>query len=136
MVERARVRCPVCRSAVPVTVLWAVGDTCPCCSQPLVRCSSSAQPRWRAGQGDRVGTHRIAGEPRGTGSAKAMSTVQRTRARSALPSIWQPWRGGCSGLMSPPSTKAIPMPSAGCTQSWRPAASSCIATRRSLTRGS
>lgn len=35
MVERARVRCRVCRSAVPVTVLWAVGDTCPCCSQPL-----------------------------------------------------------------------------------------------------
>ncbi len=35
MVEQARVRCPVCRSAVPVTVLWAVGDTCPRCSQPL-----------------------------------------------------------------------------------------------------
>ena len=35
MVERARVRCPVCRSAVPLNVLWAVGETCPRCSQPL-----------------------------------------------------------------------------------------------------
>jgi hypothetical protein len=33
--ERAQVRCPVCRSVVSVTVLWAIGDTCPCCSQPL-----------------------------------------------------------------------------------------------------
>jgi hypothetical protein len=35
MVERARVRCPVCRAAVPVTVLWSVGGRCPGCSQPL-----------------------------------------------------------------------------------------------------
>jgi hypothetical protein len=35
MVDRIRVRCSVCRSAVPVTVLWAVGDICPHCSQPL-----------------------------------------------------------------------------------------------------
>jgi hypothetical protein len=35
MVERARVRCPVCRVAVPVTVLWPVGGPCPGCSQPL-----------------------------------------------------------------------------------------------------
>ena len=33
--ERAQVRCPVCRSVVSVTVLWAIGDTCPRCSQPL-----------------------------------------------------------------------------------------------------
>ncbi len=39
--ERAQVRCPVCRSVVSVTVLWAVGDTCPCCSQPLY----AARPR-------------------------------------------------------------------------------------------
>ena len=31
----ARVRCSVCRSAVPVMVLWATGDTCPRCSLPL-----------------------------------------------------------------------------------------------------
>jgi hypothetical protein len=35
MVERARVRCSVCRSAVAIEVLWAVGETCPHCSQPL-----------------------------------------------------------------------------------------------------
>ncbi len=35
MVEQARVRCSVCRSAVAVEVLWAVGETCPHCSQPL-----------------------------------------------------------------------------------------------------
>jgi hypothetical protein len=33
--ERAQVRCPACRSVVYVTVLWAIGDICPCCSQPL-----------------------------------------------------------------------------------------------------
>jgi hypothetical protein len=35
MVDQARVRCPVCRSAVPVEVLWAIGDICPRCSRPL-----------------------------------------------------------------------------------------------------
>jgi len=35
MVERTRVRCRVCRTAAPITVLWAVGDTCPRCSGPL-----------------------------------------------------------------------------------------------------
>jgi hypothetical protein len=35
MVEQARVRCSVCRSAVAIEVLWAVGETCPLCSQPL-----------------------------------------------------------------------------------------------------
>jgi hypothetical protein len=35
MVDRIRVRCRVCRSSVPVTVLWAVGEACPRCSQPL-----------------------------------------------------------------------------------------------------
>ena len=35
MVERARIRCPICRSALPVTVLWAVGNVCPRCSQAL-----------------------------------------------------------------------------------------------------
>lgn len=35
IVERARIRCSICRSAVPVTVLWAVGESCPRCSRPL-----------------------------------------------------------------------------------------------------
>ncbi len=35
MVERARIRCPSCRSALPVTVLWAVGNVCPRCSRVL-----------------------------------------------------------------------------------------------------
>jgi hypothetical protein len=34
-VERGFVRCSVCRSALPVTVLWAVGETCPRCSGAL-----------------------------------------------------------------------------------------------------
>jgi hypothetical protein len=32
MIDRVRVRCPVCRSTVPVAVLWAVDDLCPRCS--------------------------------------------------------------------------------------------------------
>ena len=35
MVERARVRCPECRSNVPAVVLWAVADHCPGCQRPL-----------------------------------------------------------------------------------------------------
>jgi hypothetical protein len=35
MVEQARVRCPVCRSTLPVEVLRAAGDTCSRCAQPL-----------------------------------------------------------------------------------------------------
>ncbi|HME01876.1 MAG TPA: hypothetical protein VKG38_02460 [Solirubrobacteraceae bacterium] len=37
-VERGRVRCSVCRSALPVTVLWAVGESCPRCSGELHAC--------------------------------------------------------------------------------------------------
>lgn len=40
MVDRARIRCPVCRFAVPVTLLWAAGDVCPRCSQPLLYTSA------------------------------------------------------------------------------------------------
>jgi hypothetical protein len=35
IVEEARVRCSECRSAVPVSLLWAVGEICPRCSQSL-----------------------------------------------------------------------------------------------------
>jgi len=35
MVERAHVRCPVCRSIVPAMLLWAVGDACPRCHRAL-----------------------------------------------------------------------------------------------------
>jgi hypothetical protein len=41
MAERARVRCPSCRTAVSLTMLWATGDTCPTCSRPL----RTARPR-------------------------------------------------------------------------------------------
>jgi hypothetical protein len=35
MVERAQVRCPVCRSVVPAMSLRAVGDACPRCDRAL-----------------------------------------------------------------------------------------------------
>ncbi len=35
MFDRVRVRCRVCGSAVPATVLWATADTCPGCLNPL-----------------------------------------------------------------------------------------------------
>lgn len=35
VLERAVIRCSSCRSAVPLTVLWAVGHTCPSCNRPL-----------------------------------------------------------------------------------------------------
>jgi hypothetical protein len=44
MVEPALVRCSVCRSVVSVTVLWAIGDTCPRCSQPLHAARRRANP--------------------------------------------------------------------------------------------
>jgi hypothetical protein len=31
MMERAQVRCPVCKSVVPAMLLWALGDACPRC---------------------------------------------------------------------------------------------------------
>jgi hypothetical protein len=48
--ERARVRCCVCRSVVPITVLWAVGDTCPCCSQPLQAARRRPKPEAMVGK--------------------------------------------------------------------------------------
>lgn len=30
-----RLRCPICRSVVPITLVWALGDSCPRCSEPL-----------------------------------------------------------------------------------------------------
>jgi len=50
MVERALVRCPACRSAVPVTVLWAVGDTCPRCSEPLYAARRRTKPEGMLGK--------------------------------------------------------------------------------------
>lgn len=35
MLNRALIRCPACRTAVPAAVLWAAGDICPGCSRPL-----------------------------------------------------------------------------------------------------
>lgn len=44
IVERARVRCSTCRSVVPLTVLWAVGESCPRCSQPLYAANRRPTP--------------------------------------------------------------------------------------------
>jgi len=44
MVESTYVRCSVCRSVVSVTVLWAIGDTCPGCSQALYAARRRANP--------------------------------------------------------------------------------------------
>jgi hypothetical protein len=35
MIERARLRCPECRSSVLLTAVWAAGDLCPRCSAKL-----------------------------------------------------------------------------------------------------
>ncbi len=35
MLDRVRVRCGVCGSTTPATVLWAIADTCPACLNPL-----------------------------------------------------------------------------------------------------
>ena len=35
MLERARIRCPICRSSMPAVVVWAAGDRCPRCSTAL-----------------------------------------------------------------------------------------------------
>ena len=34
MIDRIGVPCPVCRSAMPIVLLWAVGETCLRCSRP------------------------------------------------------------------------------------------------------
>jgi hypothetical protein len=36
MLEGTRIRCPACRTTVPLAVLWAAGDVCPGCSRPLI----------------------------------------------------------------------------------------------------
>ena len=35
MLERTKIRCPICRSPVPALVVWAAGDKCPRCSTAL-----------------------------------------------------------------------------------------------------
>jgi hypothetical protein len=44
MIDRIGVRCPVCRSAMPIVLLWAVGETCPRCSRPLDAASRRPRP--------------------------------------------------------------------------------------------
>ena len=47
-----RLRCPVCRSVVPITLVWALGDSCPRCSEPLHAAQAPRTPRRkRARQG-------------------------------------------------------------------------------------
>ena len=49
-----RLRCPVCRSVVPITLVWALGDSCPRCSKPLRAAQASRTPRGkRARQGSK-----------------------------------------------------------------------------------
>jgi hypothetical protein len=35
MIDRVRIRCPVCGSFVPVVVVWAIGGDCPDCFTAL-----------------------------------------------------------------------------------------------------
>jgi len=35
MLQRARIRCPICRSSTPAVVVWAAGDACPRCGTAL-----------------------------------------------------------------------------------------------------
>lgn len=50
MVERARIRCPVCRTAVPLTVPWEAGDACPSCSRPLHAARRRPEPAGALGK--------------------------------------------------------------------------------------
>jgi hypothetical protein len=69
MVERARVRCSVCRSAVPVAVLWAVGESCPQCSQPLYAACRRPTPDGLLGKTIALLHDESAGESRSPGVA-------------------------------------------------------------------
>ena len=60
---RGRVRCPTCRSAVPVTMLWATGGACPSCLRSLYA-------------PDRGGTRER--DPRGKGEAKHRAAARRS----------------------------------------------------------
>jgi len=60
---RERVRCSTCRSAVPVTTLWATGGACPNCLRPL-----QAANRGAIGKRD----------AHGKGEAKHRAAVART----------------------------------------------------------
>lgn len=50
MLERDLIRCPACRTAVPLAVLWAAGDVCPGCSRPLVTARRRPDPTGVLGQ--------------------------------------------------------------------------------------
>ena len=50
MIDRIGVRCPVCRSAMPIVLLWAVGETCPRCSRPLDAASRRPRPHGVVGR--------------------------------------------------------------------------------------
>ena len=50
MIERIRVRCPTCRCTLPLTVLWAVGEVCPRCSQRVNAARRRSKPAGVAGQ--------------------------------------------------------------------------------------
>lgn len=40
-----RLRCPICRSVVPITLVWALGDSRPRCSEPLRAARAPRTPR-------------------------------------------------------------------------------------------
>ena len=50
MLDRGRVRCPVCKSTVPLAVLWAAGDTCPRCASRVDTARRRAAPAGVAGK--------------------------------------------------------------------------------------
>jgi hypothetical protein len=56
MVERAQVRCQVCRIAVPVPVLWSGGEGLSAVLTVTARSSPTPDAQWPLGQGDHVGS--------------------------------------------------------------------------------
>lgn len=64
MLDRTVVRCPVCRSAVPLAVVWMADDACPRCSRPLAAARQRPRPGGVLGQTLAVRSAREAAPPR------------------------------------------------------------------------
>ena len=70
MIDRIGVRCPVCRSAMPIVLLWAVGETCPRCSRPLHDANRRPRPHGVLGKAPELSHATAPGQANRRGAPK------------------------------------------------------------------
>ncbi|HTT28877.1 MAG TPA: nuclear transport factor 2 family protein [Solirubrobacteraceae bacterium] len=77
MLERAKIRCPICRSSASAVVVWATGDVCPRCGTAL----TLAKPRVRDAPSSQAEAAKVSGPVAGSSDTVLLRWARAFNAR-------------------------------------------------------